>query len=139
MPQVASTLSSDVKYTLWRPKSKDAPGGVNTVQAQVVIHGGHGVAVRHDHGGLITPQGVLTSVTTDQLELLHSNEIFQTHLKNGFIRIIESDRKVASETVAKDLEGTEPSSPLTDTDFKEGGRAEAPKEMKLSLGKGKSK
>lgn len=139
MPQVASTLSSDMKYTLWRPKTKDAPGGVNTVQAQVVIHGGHGVAIRHDHGGLVTPQGVLTSVTNDQLDLLKGNEIFQTHLRNGFIRIIETDRKVESEKAAKDLEATEPSSPLTNADFKEGGRAEAPKEMKLTLGKGKSK
>jgi len=139
VPQVASTLSSDVKYTLWKPKAKGEVGGVNVPQAHVVIHGGHGVAIRHEHGGLITPQGVLTSVTDDQLELLNNNEIFQTHVRNGFIRVIASDRKVEPAKAASDLAAVEPSSPLTDKDFKEGGRAEAPKDMKLTLGKGKSK
>ena len=138
MPQIASTLSSDVKYTLYQPKSKDAPGGVNVPRGHVTIHGGHGVAIRHENGGLSTPQGVLTSVTDDQLELLKSHDTFKTHLANGFVRIIETERKVEPEKAAKDLLDTEPSSPLTVADFKEGGRAEAPKELKLSLGKGKS-
>lgn len=139
MPQVASTLSCDVKYTLWAPKSKDAPGGVNTAIAHVVVHGGHGVAHRREHGGLETPKGVLTSVTDEQVALLKKNETFQTHEKNGFVRIIETEKKVASNKAADDLEGVEPSSPLTDKDFKAGGRAAAPSDMKLSLGKGKTK
>lgn len=139
MPQVASTLSSDVKYTLYQQKSKDAPGGVNVAIAHVLVRGGHGVAHRQPHGGLETPNGVITSVTDEQLDMLKKDGTFQTHLRNGFVRIIETDRKVEAGKAAKDLENVEPSSPLTDVDFKEGGRAEAPKELKLSLGKGKSR
>ncbi len=139
MPQVASTLSCDMKYTLWAPKSKDAPGGPNTALKHVTIHGGHGVAHRREHGGIETPQGMITGVTVDDLELLKKNEVFQTHMKNGFIRIIDTDRKVEAAKAAKDLESKEPSAPLDDADFKQGGRAQAPENMKLSLGKGKSK
>lgn len=135
MPQVASTLTSDVKYTLW----KSNPGGVNVSLGHVLIQGGHGVAHRRANGGLDTPQGVITSVTADQLELLRKDDVFQLHMKNGFIRIIESERKVEPEKAAKDLEAKEPSAPLDDADFKEGGRAQAPEALKLSLGKGRSK
>lgn len=136
MPQVASTLATDVKYTLWAPKSKDAPGGANTPLQHVTIHGGHGVAQKHAiHGGIETPIGVVTSVTDAQLELLKANSTFQTHMKNNYIRIIESDRKVASEKVADDLDKKEPSSPLITDDFQEGGRAAGPAELELSLGK----
>lgn len=139
MPQVASTLATDVKYTLWQPKSKDAPGGPNTPLKHVTIHGGHGVAHRRANGGLDTPIGMITSVTDDELALLKKDEVFQTHEKNGYVRVIESDKKVDPEVVAADLEAKEPSAPLDDADFKEGGRAGAAKDLKLSLGKGKSK
>lgn len=139
MPQVASTLATDVKYTLWSPKSKDAPGGPNTAIKHVTIHGGHGVAHRRAHGGLETPNGVLTTVTDEDVELLKKDEVFQTHERNGYVRIIESARKVAPEAAAKDLETKEPSAPLDAEDFKDGGRAQAPKDMKLSLGKGRTK
>lgn len=139
MPQVASTLATDVKYTLWQPKSKDAPGGPNTALKHVTIHGGHGVAHKRANGGLETPIGMITSVTDDELELLNKDEVFQTHMKNGYVRIIKSDTEISSEKAAKDLEAKEPSAPLDDADFKEGGRAGDTKDLKLSLGKGKSK
>lgn len=135
MPQVASTLTSDVRYTLW----KSTPGGVNTAATHVLVRGGHGVAHRRENNGIDTPIGILTSVTDDQLELLKADEVFQTHQKNGFVRIIETDRKVEPEKAAKDLEQREPSAPFDDSDFKAGGRAQAPETLKLSLGKGRSK
>lgn len=135
MPQVASTLTSDVKYTLWHAQK----GGVNREIAHVTIHGGHGVAHKLDNGGIITPVGKLTSVTDEQLDMLKKDEVFQTHLKNGFVRIIENDRKIEPEKAAKDLETKEPSAPLDNADFAKGGRAQAPETLKLSLGKGKSK
>lgn len=135
MPQIASTLTSDVKYTLWHATK----GGVNREISHVTIRGGHGVAHRRDNGGVDTPVGMITSVTDEQLTQLRADEVFQTHVRNGFVRVIESDRKVDPEKVVKDLEPREPSAPLQDSDFKEGGRAAAPKDLKLSLGKGRSK
>lgn len=135
MPQVASTLTSDVKYTLWDAKT----GGVNREIAHVTIRGGHGIAHKRSHGGIETPVGMITSVTDDQLAMLLKDEVFQTHQKNGYVKIIETDRKVEPEKAVKDLEAREPSAPLNDADFQAGGRAQAPEALKLSLGKGKSK
>lgn len=135
MPQVASTLTSDVKYTLWDSQT----GGVNREIMHVTIRGGHGVAHRRAHGGIETPVGIITSVTDEQLAFLLKDEVFQLHMKNHYVKIIENDRKVEPEKVVKDLEAREPSAPLNDADFKEGGRAQAPEALKLSLGKGKSK
>lgn len=137
MPQVASTLSSDVKYHLW--KTEKNGGGVNTTAGHVLVRGGHGVAHKRDNGGIDTPIGVITHVTDDELKLLLADEVFQTHQKNGFVRIIETERKVEPEKAAKDLEAKDQSAPLDDADFKAGGRAQAPETLKLSLGKGKSK
>lgn len=135
MPQVASTLTSDVKYTLWDATT----GGVNREIMHVTIRGGHGVAHRRPHGGIETPVGMITSVSDEQLAMLLKDEVFQTHQKHGYVKVIENDRKVEPKQAVKDLEEREPSAPLNDTDFKEGGRAQAPEALKLSLGKGKSK
>ena len=137
MPQVASTLSSDVKYHLWRTEKQG--GGVNTSAHHVLLKGGHGVAHRRDNGGIDTPIGMITQVSDDDLKLLQADEVFQTHLKHGFVRVIESERKVEPEKAAKDLEQKDESAPLDDADFKVGGRAQAPETLKLSLGKGKSR
>lgn len=133
MPHIASTLTTDQKYTMW----KSNPGGVNKELHHVTIYGGHGVAHRRKHGGLETPNGVITSISQDDLDMLKKDEAFQCHLKNGFVKIIETAKAPAPEKAAADLEKADGSAPLTDPDFKEGGRAAAPKALKLSTAKEK--
>lgn len=135
MPHIVSTLSSDMKYTRW----KSNPGGVNVEDAHVIIYGGHGVAHRRSHGGLETPQGVVTSVTEDDLVFLKSDSVFMTHLQNGFVKIVETSKAPKSEEVVKDMKEADQSAPLVDKDFEEGGRAQAPKNLTTSTGKGKAK
>jgi len=128
MPHIASTLPTDVIYTMW----KSNPVGVNGAHKKVIIHGGHGVAHRRKHGGLETPNGILTKVTDDELELLEKDETFITHKKNGFIKVLKSEKPPAAEKVAKDMEQADASAPLSEKDFQEGGRAAAPKDLQVS-------
>lgn len=134
MPYIASTMTSDVKYTRW----KSNPGGINTKQPitamdHVLVKGGHGVASRRPDGGLVTPNGVVTKVTDDELAFLKKDETFNTHLKSGAVRIMASN--TAPEKAAKDMLQEDKSAPLTAKDFKKGGRAAMPDSMKVNAGK----
>lgn len=137
MPHIASTMTSDVKYTSWVSN----PGGINTKKEivgkdHVLIKGGHGVAHRRANGGLETPQGVITAVSDAELEFLKKDEVFQTHMKHGFVKILApAAAKAAPEKIAKDMPDADKSAPLTDNDFKKGGRAAAPEALKIKEGK----
>ena len=116
---VYSTLSANMDYTVWKPGGGDLP-----VVAGVVRIGGHAnVANKHFE----TPLGVATGVSSEDLELLKANPIFQLHEANGFIVVKESDDEI--ETVVADMEGRDPSAPLVEADFTptEDGSGAAPK------------
>jgi rRNA maturation endonuclease Nob1 len=133
-------MTSDVKYTYWQSN----PGGINTKKEitskdHVLIKGGHGVAQRQNHGGLVTPQGVVTEVSDVELEFLKKDEVFQTHMKHGFVKILTpAASKIAEakpEKVSKDMPQADKAAPLTDKDFQKGGRATIPEGAKIKEGK----
>lgn len=133
MPHIASTLTHDVKYTFWTSN----PGGINTKREingknHILIKGGHGVAQRDAAGGLHTPDGVITTVTEDELKLLEADEVFQTHLKNGCVKVLKQN--TAPEKAAKDMSASK-DAPLTPKDFEKGGRVAVPDSMKVNGGK----
>jgi len=133
MPTIISTLSTDVSYTNYRAKS-EKEGGANIALDSVLIKGGANVAQKHlieAEDGNFYP-GFATYVSEDELAVLEGNETFKTHRENGFIKIVKAEKvsveKIARE-VAKDMEAADQSAPLTEDDYKEGGRqagAEAP-------------
>ncbi len=135
MPHIASTMTSDVKYTRWTSN----PGGINTKKEvttgkdHVLIRGGHGVAQRKADGGLVTPNGIITSVTEEELAFLMKDEVFQTHLKAGAVKVLKHN--TTPEKAVKDMATESKSAPLTDKDFKKGGRAQVPENMKVNGGK----
>ncbi len=137
MPHIASTMTSDVKYTRWVSN----PGGINTKKEiakkdHVLIKGGHGVAQRQNNGGLVTPQGVITAVSDDELAFLKDDEVFKTHLKHGHVKILTpAAAKADPEKVSKDMEQSDKSAPLTDSDFERNGRATIPEGAKIREGK----
>lgn len=104
---VYSTLSSDVIYQNTVPGGADIP----RVVAEVLIKGGAGIA----NDRLITPRGVVTSVTEQQLEALRLNPVFQMHEKNGFIQV--SDHSVNADTAAADMVGRDQSAPVVPQDL----------------------
>jgi len=133
MPHIASTLTHDVAYTFWNSN----PGGINTKKiidgkTCVTIKGGHGVAQKTPDGGLRTPNGMITKVSDKELELLKADEVFQTHLKSGCVRVLTAS--APPEKAAKDMAQSK-DAPLTPKDFEKGGRVKVPEEMKFNGGK----
>lgn len=113
MPYVFSTMSADVAYTEYHPKTPDQPFDVP--KRRVLVKGGHGVADKK----LVTPHGVATRVDEEELAFLESNAIFQLHKKNGFISV--SEKKKDPEKVAADMvtfDRTKDAAPINPGEFK---------------------
>lgn len=114
---VYSTLASDVAYT-----NHKAGGGDMPIELPpVVIKGGAGIANER----LVTPRGIVTEVTEQEVEYLRQNEVFKMHEKNGFVEVSES--RVDPDTAAADMTGRDNSAPLVPEDFK-------PEEQPASVG-----
>lgn len=106
---VYSTLTSDVEYALWSKPAGDLP----IIERTVKIKGGANLA----NARLVTPYGVATSVSAEELDLLNGNEVFTLHKKNGFITV--SEKSEDPEKVATDMTGRDASAPLVPQDFTE--------------------
>ena len=126
MPHVVSALSSTVDYTLFEP-GRD--GGPHVEKKRVRIRGGHGVANKHHvlAAGVLTPDGVATKVSEEDLAFLLTNPQFQHHLEHGHVKILKSNSQPNTASVSRDMAKNDSSRPLVDADFEEGGRAAMPK------------
>lgn len=113
---VYSTLSANVDYTGYKQGGGDLP----IVDGYVRIGGHANVANKH----FDTPRGVVTGISSDELDFLKSHPVFQLHEKNGFVVVEKSNEDI--EKVVADMEGREPSAPLVPEDFEAEGK-EAPK------------
>jgi len=109
MPFVFSTLSADQEYTNWAKGGEDLPIPVG----RVLIKGGANIA-RKD---LVTPYGVVTEVSDEQMKILQTNDVFKRHEERGFIKV--QDVSEDPEKVAADMEGRDKSAPLVPNDFAE--------------------
>lgn len=111
MPYIISTLPNSQKYTEYRPaRPKDY---TKEIARSVLVNGGSGVA---NIKTLLTPLGVVTKVTDDELEFLQRNRCFKEHVAKGFIKIQKTT--VNPEKVAADMVTRDKSSPLVPGDFK---------------------
>jgi hypothetical protein len=110
---VYSTLTNDQVYANY----KQGPNGISVPTEEVFIAGKANLANKH----FITPRGMVTEVTAEQLSAMRQNEVFRIHEKNGFILVSESKCEV--EKVASDMQGRDQSAPLVAQDF---GDDEAP-------------
>lgn len=116
MPYIYSTLSCPQRYT----KYTDAvAGGVPREERAVLVQGGANVANKN----LITPRGVVTEVTDEELVLLRQNPLFVTHETNGYVAVEE--RKADVEKVVTNMEARSPDAPLTPEDYTVTGTHEA--------------
>lgn len=104
---VYSTMTTGVRYVQYSKSVNDMP----VVESFVDIAGGANLPDKH----LVTPRGVVTKVTDEQLALLEQNPLFKRHKENGFI-IVDSV-KVDPEVKASDMEQRDDSSPLVPEDF----------------------
>lgn len=110
MPYVYSTATCDGSYVEYKPDSSRGHGHSEIIK-KVTIKGGHGVATKN----FVTPKGVMTKVTDEELEFLLKNKSFQRHVKAGFMAYDKS--KVDPEKKAIDMAPGDNSRPLTPKDF----------------------
>ena len=113
---VFSTMATDISYVEY---DAGPPGGLPQIVRSVTIKGGAGVATKK----LVTPEGVATSVSDADLDFLLNNREFKRHAKDGFVLV--GERKHEVDDVAADMSHADNSRPLTDADYKPGGRAAA--------------
>lgn len=103
---IFSTLACDVAYT-----NHVAGGGDMPIElAPVLIKGGAGVM----NDRIITPRGVSTAVTEEQVAYLRANEVFKLHEENGFVMVSES--YADPDIVAADMTGRDHSAPVVPQD-----------------------
>lgn len=103
---IYSTLSSDQLYTSF----KATPNGVPLATAKILIRGGANIMTK----ALITPRGVVTEVTAEELAELNRNDLFKLHKQNGFITV--SDEKKDVEVAVSEMVGRDESAPIVEQD-----------------------
>lgn len=97
---VCSKMASDNAYTTWHPGQK-AANDMPRKDRQVLIKGGSGVINKQ----LVTPHGVVTSITSEELALVRKScPAFTRHEKAGFLKVLEKDPSPKDvESMAKDM------------------------------------
>lgn len=127
---VYSTLTNDQAYTPYKAGGGDLPIALPAI----LIKGGANVP----DGRLVTPQGVVTSVTADELATLEENHVFKIHKENGFITVSESEKD--ANRVAETMTSRSQDAPLVDGDYdSEDETAPKPIAAASSLADGKPK
>jgi hypothetical protein len=107
---IYSTLTGAVKYNTY---AQDDGAALPRVIRSVLIKGGANLADKN----LVTPKGVMTEITEEQLADLREISVFQLHEKNGFIKIETSNRDI--EKTVSDMQARDESAPLTPDDFED--------------------
>lgn len=111
MPQyVYSTLTCDNEYADWI-KAGDQQSILRTVK----VNGGHGVMNKN----FMTPLGVVTEVSDEDMDFLMKNTHFQLHMENGFIKV--DKKKQEPEKIAADMKRRDKSAPIVPSDYSAGG------------------
>jgi hypothetical protein len=106
---VYSTHTNSIRYVEW---VKDTNQNLNVIKKRLVIQGGHGLTNKY----MVTAEGVLTTVSDEDLEWLLTLDSFKEDIKNGYIR--HSKRKEDPEKVVRrDMNTKDGSSPLTPKDY----------------------
>lgn len=107
---VFSTLACDNQYRTFAKGGGDMP----VVESSILIKGGAGIANKN----MITPRGVMTTITSEELAILETNESFRMHKDNGYITV-ESKKADADEVAEKSMKKKDKSAPVTPADYAE--------------------
>lgn len=107
MPYVYSTSSNDTTFTKFESGGNDMPKLVK----RVLIKGGTNVATKR----LVTPYGVRTEVSEEDMAFLNTRKNFLRMVKAGFLKVEE--RKLDPEVPAADMETRDDSAPRVPQDF----------------------
>lgn len=105
MSYVYSTMTNAHSYNVFADTPK---GGVPTILRSIVIKGG---ANLHTKDTIVTPMGVATKVSLEDLEILEKNVTFIEQKKLGYISI--SKAKKDADKVAETMTPKDKSAPMT--------------------------
>lgn len=96
MPYVLSKLANTQIYTQYAKGVND----MNIAVKRVEIKGGADVTNKN----LVTPEGIITKISNDDLESLKANRDFQRHLDRGVIKYFGTAPNIekSSQTMEKD-------------------------------------
>jgi hypothetical protein len=117
MPFVYSTATASVDYTFFHPPQPGA--NVGRIKKKITIQGGANLADRKNC--LITPQGFVTKVTDEELEMLESNFHFCAARDAGF-HVVSKSNKTSVENMIENMVKKDGSAPKTpdDPEFQKG-------------------
>ena len=105
---IYSKMANGVNFHDFRKGGAELPSIVRTV----VINGGAGVATKH----LLTPLGIHTEVTAEEMEFLKSDGHFKKFVEDGFI-IVGNSFESVDKMVTNMTSEPDPSAPLTPADY----------------------
>lgn len=105
---VYSTLACAQVYGPYKAGGGDLPSR----EVSVLINGGAGVSNKH----FLTPQGVVTHITQEQLELCRADLVFRKQEAAGYLMVDESGKETDPDHVATDMNPDDPSRPLAPAD-----------------------
>lgn len=130
---VYSTATCPISYVSYQGNSSHDLGVIQKrpdgSKMAVTINGGHGVASKN----LITPKGVVTEVSDEDMDFLLNDRLFKKHMEAGFMSY--DKKEVSPEKKAKDMAEKDGSAPLVPSDFEEADISS--KETKVYKKKGK--
>lgn len=89
MPFIFSTMTCSNTFAVFAPKTD--PTTLSTIMKRIHINGGHGLK---NPDGMITPKGVVTKVTDEELQLLEGMLGFRQQVAAGFLVV---DKKIQTQ------------------------------------------
>lgn len=108
MNYVVSKQAAGVDYVLYEKSGS----GKLVAKGVVSIDGGAGVANKKT---LYTPDGILTPISDQDVEMLNLNPVFKAHLENGSVKLLRKNPGDPDKAAA-DLD-KDPSAPITPEDY----------------------
>jgi len=115
MPYVLSKLANTQIYTLY----VKGVNNVNIPEQRVEIKGGADVTDKN----LVTPEGVVTKITPEELDILKANKDFQRHLEGGYVKYFGTAPNIEKHV---DKMEKDPSRQIKKSDYEKKGK-KAPK------------
>ncbi len=108
---VYSTLTNGQRFVKYENMGNDLP----VVVASVEINGGAGVARKQT---LLTPYGVRTDISADQMDFLNQNAMFKKMVAGGWLTVTKATGwGVDPDAIAADMSQRDGSAPLVPADF----------------------
>jgi hypothetical protein len=104
---VYCTGSAGIDFAVYTPNNANDPHRLPVVEKKIRIKGGANIATKN----LVTPLGVRTEVSDEDMDILLQDFCFKRIVEAGFITY--EKKKIDPDSVAKRMEARDKSAPIT--------------------------